>query len=103
MHKFRCTEDVLNSNNWIDGWGEIHELSTMDKDYLQNILYFLYKKRDKYWLSCKDVDLIEKIRDGDEFFQVVIRNSTIWKSIINELQKPVEGFNFTFTLPGEAN
>ncbi|MBU5341245.1 hypothetical protein [Caldifermentibacillus hisashii] len=101
MSKFRCTEEVLNNQNWVDGCGEIHELSTMDKDYLQNILYFLYKKRDRYWFGCKDINLIEKFKDGDEFFQHVIRNSTIWKSIIAELEKPVEGFNFDFTIPGE--
>ncbi|MEW8987479.1 MAG: hypothetical protein AB2401_10850, partial [Bacillus sp. (in: firmicutes)] len=94
------TEDVLNRINWVDGQGTVHELKDMDRDHLQNVLFFIYRKRDRYWLNCKDVSLIEKFKDGDEFFQVVIRNSTIWKSIIQELQRPVEGFNFEFTIPG---
>lgn len=95
------TEVVLNRNNWVDGHGTVHELKDMERDHLQNILFFIYKRRDRYWLNCKDVSLIEKFKDGDEFFQVVIRNSTIWKSIIAELQRPTEGFNFEFTVPGE--
>lgn len=97
------TETVLNRSNWVDGWGTLHELKDMDKDYLQNVLFFIYKRRDFYWLNCNDVSLIEKFKDGDGFFQVVIRKSTIWKSIIAELQEPTEGFNFEFTIPGEVN
>lgn len=94
------TENVLNRSNWVDGFGTVHELSDLEKDHLQNILYFIYKRRDRYWLNCNDVTLIEKFKDGDEFFQVVIRKSTIWKAIIEELKRPVEGFNFSFTIPG---
>lgn len=97
------TELVLNRTNWVDGYGNIHELENMERDHLQNVLYFIYKRRDRYWLNCNDVSLIEKFKDGDEFFQVVIRNSTIWKAIIAELQRPVEGFNFDFTIPGSSN
>lgn len=94
------TEMVLNRTNWVDGQGTVHELKDMDKDHLQNILFFIYKRRDHYWLNCNDVQMIERFKDGDEFFQNVIRNSTIWKSIIAELKRPVEGFNFEFTIPG---
>lgn len=95
------TENVLNSTTWTDGYGAVHELKDMDRDHLQNVLFFIYKRRDRYWLNCNDVSLIEKFKDGDEFFQVVIRNSTIWKAIIEELERPTEGFNFKFTIPGE--
>ncbi|RGP44662.1 hypothetical protein BTW32_27085 [Bacillus thuringiensis] len=91
---------VLNRTNWVDGQGTVHELKDMDKDHLQNILFFIYKRRDRYWLNCNDVQMIERFKDGDEFFQNVIRNSTIWKSIIAELKRPVEGFNFDFKIPG---
>lgn len=94
------TENVLNRDNWIDGMGTIHELKDMEKGHLQNVLYFIYKSRDRYWLNCNDVSLIEKFKDGDEFFQLVIRHSTIWKAIIAELERPVEGFNFHFSIPG---
>lgn len=100
VHLYK-TEDVLNSTTWKDGLGEVHELNKLERDHLQNILFFLYRKRDRYWLNCRNVSMIEKFKDGDEFFQVVIRNSTIWKSIITELQRSVEGFNFEFTIPGE--
>lgn len=97
------TENVLNRTNWIDGQGTIHEIKDMDRDHLQNVLFFIYKRRDRYWLNCSDVNLIEKFKDGDEFFQVVIRKSTLWKAIITELQRSVEGFNFEFTIPGEGD
>lgn len=97
------TEDVLNRTSWVDAQGVTHELKEMEQDYLQNVLYFIYKRRDLYWMKCRDVSIIESFKDGDEFFQVVIRNSTIWKSIIKELQRPSEGFNFEFKVPGESN
>lgn len=97
------TENVLNRTNWVDGQGTVHELKDMDRSHLQNVLFFIYKSRDRYWLNCKDVSLIEKFKDGDEFFQLVIRNSTIWKAIIAKLQRPVEVFNFEFNVPGEKN
>ncbi|WP_227995169.1 hypothetical protein [Oceanobacillus sp. CFH 90083] len=95
------TEAVLNRTTWIDGEGTIHELKGMDREHLQNILFFIYRKRDRYWLNCNNVSIIEKFKDGDEFFQLVIRRSNIWQAIINELQRPVEGFNFDFKVPGE--
>ncbi|MFA1819031.1 hypothetical protein ACDX78_02305 [Virgibacillus oceani] len=88
------TENVLNNTFWIDGYGTKHELENMDKDHLQNVLYFLYRKRDRYWLNCNDVSLIEKFKDGDDFFQRVIRKSTLWKAILDTLEKPEEAFNF---------
>lgn len=94
------TENVLNRNTWYDAYGNVHELKEMDKDYLQNILFFIYKRRDRYWLNCNDTSVIEKFQNGDEFFQHVIRKSTIWRAIIAELEKPTEGFNFEFTIPG---
>jgi len=95
------TENILNRNTWVDGQGTVHELKDMGRDHLQNVLHFLYKQRDRYWLNCNDASLIEKFKDGDQFFQLVIRESTIWKSIINELEKPSEGFNFNFEVPGK--
>ena len=95
------TETVLNRTNWVDGWGDILELKDMDRDHLQNVLFFIYKRRDRYWLNCRDVGMVEKFKDGDGFFQLVIRKSTIWKSIIAELERPAEGFNFNFSVPGE--
>lgn len=95
------TETMLNRTNWLDGWGTLLELEEMDQDHLQNVLYYLYKNRDRLWLNCQDTSLIEKFKDGDEFFQNVIRNSTIWKGIIAELKRPEEGFNFSYTIPGE--
>lgn len=94
-------EVLLSRTNWVDGEGTIHELQDMDRDYLQNVLYFIYKNRDRLWLGCDNASLIDTFKDGDEFFQHVIRNSNIWKAIIKELRTPVEGFKFKFTVPGE--
>lgn len=95
------TENVLNRSNWIDGDGTVHELKDMEKSHLQNVLYFIYKRRDRYWLNCNDASLIEKYQDGDEFFQLVIRKSVIWQAIIKELSRPAEGFNFEFVIPSK--
>ncbi|WP_258729681.1 hypothetical protein [Bacillus atrophaeus] len=101
--QLRKTEATLNADFWMNANGEIMPLAGMEKDYLHNILHFLYKKRDWYWLNCKDTKLIESFRDGDEFFQHVIRKSTIWNSIINQLQAPEEKFNFTFSTSKSFN
>lgn len=93
------TEQVLNRAEWVNAYGEILEVSSLEQDYLQNILMYLYKHRDRYWLNCKDASLIELFRDGDEFFQLVIRKSTIWTSIIEQLTTEDKGFNFEFDLP----
>ncbi|MDR4376499.1 UNVERIFIED_CONTAM: hypothetical protein FO487_02240 [Bacillus amyloliquefaciens DSM 7 = ATCC 23350] len=97
--KLRKTEATLNSDFWMNADGEIKPLTEMEDDYLRNILNFLYKKRDWYWLNCRDTKLIESFQNGDDFFQHVIRKSTIWTSIINQLQKPKDEFNFTYSLP----
>lgn len=95
------TEMVLNRRGWTDSWGNILELDTMDKDYLQNVLYYLYKNRDRYWFNCKDASLIDKFEDGEEFFQKVIRKSTLWTSIIELLESPNQSFNFDIDVPGK--
>ncbi|MFN2746940.1 hypothetical protein ACINLE_17625 [Bacillus sp. z60-18] len=97
--KSRGTEDTLNADFWTNADGEILRLAEIEKDYLRNILHFLYKKRDWYWLNCKDTDLMEKFRDGDEFFQHVIRKSRLWASIINQLKVPEDSFDFNFSTP----
>ena len=93
------TEEVLNRRGWADSWGNVTELEDMTKEHLQNVLYYLYKNRDRYWFNCKDASLIDRFKDGDEFFQLVIRKSTLWTSIIEILESPEEGFNFAFYLP----
>lgn len=90
----RTTEATLNSKVWVDSYGSITPVSEIDDDYLRNILNYLYKHRDYYWLGCHDVSLIEKYQDGDEFFRKVIRRSTLWKEIILRLREVPEGFNF---------
>lgn len=93
------TEEVLNRRGWADSWGNVSQLEELETDHLKNILYYLYKNRDRYWFNCKDATLIDRFKDGDEFFQLVIRNSTLWTSIIEILESPEQGFNFEFELP----
>lgn len=92
--KFRYTEQILNSTSWMDGEGTITPVTEMDKEHLHNILNFIYRKRDRYWLNCREVKTIESFKDGDEFFQKVIRRSTLWTVIMDQLNNSVEGFNF---------
>jgi len=97
----RTTEEVLNQRGWLDSLGQLNQLEEMEADYLKNILFYLYKNRDRYWLQCEDATLIDKFEDGDEFFQLVIRKSTLWTSIIEVLESPDQGFNFEFDLPNK--
>lgn len=92
--RFRYTEQILNSANWTDYSGEIHRPEEMSKDYLHSVLRFIYRSRDRYWLNCQQTDVIESFMNGDEFFHKVIRKSTIWNSIINQLNVKNEGFDF---------
>ncbi|WP_338231023.1 hypothetical protein [Lactiplantibacillus paraxiangfangensis] len=92
--KFRYTEKILNNADWMTGDGTITRVQDMDKDYLHNILFFIYKNRNRYWLNCHKTSLIESYTDGDEFFQKVVRHSTLWLSIIDQLNTDDEGFNF---------
>ena len=89
------TEDVLNRKQWVTGDGEIIEVAHMDKDHIRNVLQFLYKWKDRYWLKCRDGKLIEKFENGEDFFQRVIRVSTLWTELIRVLTDDgATGFNF---------
>lgn len=92
----RKTEQILNSTYWVDGNGEIHSLIDLDKDHLHNILNFLYRNRNRYWLNCQKTVMIESFNDGDEFFQKVIRKSTLWNAIIDQLNVERNDFNFAW-------
>jgi len=92
--KFRYTEEILNKAGWVNGAGTIYDVKEMDKDYLHSVLFYIYKNRNRYWLNCRKAKMIESYEDGDEFFQRVIRNSTLWLSIINQLDTNDEDFNF---------
>lgn len=95
---YKSTEKILNSTNWVDGNGEINSVSNLDKDHLHNILNFIYNHRDKYWLNCKKTVIIESFKDGDEFFQRVIRKSILWNSIIEQLNSKDDEFDFDWDL-----
>jgi hypothetical protein len=89
------TEDVLNRKAWVTGNGEYLEVAQMDESHIRNTLQFLYKKRDKYWLNCRDGKLIEQFENGEDFFQRVIRNSTLWHELTSVLtEERTSGFNF---------
>ncbi|MCG0912367.1 hypothetical protein IMAU10235_02934 [Lactiplantibacillus plantarum] len=92
--KFRYTEEVLNSSNWMDGNGEVHCPEEMSNEYLHSVLRYVYRSRDRYWLNCRQINVIENFANGDEFFHKVIRTSTLWKTIINQLKTEKIGFNF---------
>ncbi|WDQ20889.1 hypothetical protein PTW40_14385 [Lactiplantibacillus plantarum] len=95
---FRYTEQILNSSDWVDGQGNIYQVQDLDKDHLHNILNFIYKRRNRYWLNCRKTEVIESFKDGDEFFQKVIRTSTLWLSIMNQLDVSDSEFNFAWKM-----
>jgi len=83
----------------MDSYGNGIELRDMEKNHLQNVLYYLYKNRDRYWINCQDSSMINLFQNGDDFFQIVIRKSTLWVAITELLEEPEKGFNFDFRLP----
>lgn len=89
----RYTEQILNNRNWIDGDGVTSDVRLLEEEHLHNILSTIYKNRDRYWLGCKNVQMIASIRNGDEFFAKIIRHSQLWNAIIDALVKPAPGFN----------
>lgn len=89
----RYTEQILNSRNWVDANGSVSDVSTLEEDHLHNILSTIYKSRDRYWLNCKDVQMISAMRNGDEFFAKIIRRSQLWTAILKALTNPTSGFN----------
>lgn len=92
--KIRYTESILNSTKWLDGNGEVTDVSMFDEQRLHNIMNSIYANRARYWLNCKNIHVIEQYRNGDEFFGKVIRKSTLWRGIIHAFEIPSEGFNF---------
>jgi len=92
----RTTEKTLNSKTWVDSYGTIIAVNSMDSDHLRNVLKYLYKQRGNYWLNCRDVKVIEAYRDGDEFFKKVIRHSTLWTELVSALRDNPERFNFDY-------
>lgn len=90
----RTTEQILNSETWIDANGVANEVGDMDKNHLRNILVTIYERRSWFWLHCDDTQCIDEYRNGDEFFQKVIRNSTIWATVVGGLDKTTERFDF---------
>lgn len=94
--EFRYTEEILNSSNWMDGNGEIHRPEEMSKEYLHSVLRYIYRSRDRYWLNCQQVYFIENYMNSDEFFCKVIRASTLWKNIIQQLNTKKAGFDFDY-------
>lgn len=92
----RYTEQILSSTEWVDAQGTINNPKDLEKSHLHNILFFMYERRNKYWLGCKDVELMLTYKNGDEFFDKVIKKSTLWNSILSAIKEDDSGFNFDF-------
>jgi hypothetical protein len=98
----RYTEEIFNAKTWVTGDGEILEIRMMEKSHLHNTLYWIYKNRDRYWLNCRNAELIEHFVNGDDFFHRVIRVSTLWIEIITALTEVTPGgFNFEVDMGGK--
>lgn len=97
--KDRRTEETLSSTCWIAGDGRRILIEDMDKDHLRNVLQYLYKRRDFYWLNCENADVIQMFKNADEFFEVVILESTLWNAIIKALATDRHTFNFPIKYP----
>lgn len=92
----RYTEQILNSDKWIDAQGTVNNLNDLGKGHLHNILIHIYKNRDRYWLSCLQTETINSYQSGDEFFEKVIQYSTLWNAILKKLDQVDEDFNFAY-------
>ncbi|ALS03370.1 hypothetical protein ATZ33_17325 [Enterococcus silesiacus] len=96
----RSTESILNSDFWMDGMGTVTPIVQLEDDHLRNILLFIYKSKDRYWVKCHDTSFIKDYKNGEEFFQHVIVHSTLWTSILDHINRPETSFNFEFSIPG---
>ncbi|MFS4464705.1 hypothetical protein ACMFKE_04795 [Staphylococcus haemolyticus] len=94
--RYRYTEEILNDTKWVTKNGEILEPIAMDEEHIQNTLRLLYKNRDQLWLGCKDFRIIDVYLNGEDFFQKVVRKSTLWRTLIDALDKPTTEFNFEY-------
>ncbi len=93
----RTTEEILNADFWVDRDGNKYDLDTIEKDYVRNIMLYLYRKKDYFWLNCSLAKNIEAHDDADSFFKYVIRNSTLWTGLQKQLEKQdIEDFNFEY-------
>lgn len=91
--KFRPTEALLNTETWVDADGVATDVAYLEEKHLHAILQGLYTNRDRYWLNCKSVETMNSMRDGDAFFQKVIRHSTLWKAIMDSLSGNVGAYH----------
>lgn len=93
--KNRSTEERLNADYWVTGDGEKAYPREMTKDHIRNTLNFLYRISDTLWLNCEDTKVIDLYENGEDFFQRVVRYSTLWESLTKALQEEKQvGFNF---------
>lgn len=72
---FKSSEDVLNSCVWIGKGGEEYVIENMSENHLRNVLSFIYKNRDSYWLRSNNPD---NYLDGEDYFQKEVRKSDVW-------------------------
>ena len=103
MEKFRYTEKILNAKTWVDGYGEILPIDTLEEEHVHNMMNFIYKNRDRYWMGCRDIDFIETFDNGDEFFNKVIRQSTLWNELKLNLKNEDTSFNFVANVGSRVN
>jgi hypothetical protein len=73
-------EELLNRSIWIDNRGNVQNVLKMNSNHLNNILNFLSKKRVNLLVASRTKEF-KKYKDGDLFFEEVIKQSLLWKTI----------------------
>jgi hypothetical protein len=73
-------EELLNRSIWIDNRGNVQNVLEMNSNHLNNILNFLSKKRVNLLVASHTKEF-KKYKDGDLFFEEVIKQSLLWKTI----------------------
>jgi hypothetical protein len=76
----KSTEELLNRSIWVDSRGNVQNVLKMNVYHLKNLLNFLSKKRVNL-LVASQTKAFKKYKDGDLFFEEIIKQSLLWKTI----------------------
>ncbi|OLP64389.1 hypothetical protein BACPU_26140 [Bacillus pumilus] len=85
----KYTEEKFKELLWARGKEKI-ELSSMDEEYLRNVLRMIYNKRDYLWIWCRDVRLIKKYPNPDIFYTRYLTKTPFFKALLKEITKRSE-------------
>jgi len=78
---------ILSKKTWRTANGvDLDPMTEMEESHIRNTLHFIYVKR-AFFLMQSPPEVIQAY-NPDEFFTNVIKNSTLWLSLLEALDQP---------------